>query len=47
MANVRDWSLITGMWGGGLHNGRGGEFYPYEKGGGGEKSKGWPHKVLG
>ena len=33
----RDWSLITGRWGGGaLQNGRGHvKFYPYEKGGGG------------
>ena len=36
-AVVRDWSLITGMGGGGgLQNRRGGhmKFYPYEKGGG-------------
>ena len=29
--NIRDWSLITAR--GGLQNGRGGDFYPYEKGG--------------
>ena len=35
---LRDWSLITGMGGGGVQNGRGVyvKFYPYEKGGGGK-----------
>ena len=34
---IRDWSLITGMGGGGYKTGGGRhvKFYPYEKGGGG------------
>ena len=52
---LRDWPLITGRWGGGLQNGKGGghgKFYTYEKGGGAEKvlamlKGGGAQKVLG